>query len=194
MSDETPDVDPILTAIEARAAAWQAVAERYRAARALESGQLVGIDVSAVLTQSGGPPRAASSAPVDLPTGAFRSMGMAPSIRFYLAAAKGKRTMKQIAAALKEGGLVTTTESRDKFEKSLNTTLYRLRNEGVLLRFSDGWDLAEPYPEQFRQRLANKDAKPTKSSAARKRKRGRGKPKGRAKRSASASVLKVAPR
>ncbi len=150
MATEKPESDPVLAMIEAKIAAWQAVADRYRAALAVESGQLGDIDVSAFTSQTPGAGRTPNNAPVDLPTGAFRNTGVAEAIRIYLAAARRKRTVSEIAAALTEGGLVSTAKD---FERSLLSTLHRLRESGELLQFKDGWDLAASYPEALRQRL-----------------------------------------
>lgn len=187
MATEKPESDPILARIEAKVAAWQAVAEMYRTAIALEGGQLGDIDVSALASPASGL-RTSNTGPVDLPTGAFRNTGMAPAVKIYLAAAKRKQTLKQIAAALKEGGLESTASD---FERSLNTTLYRLKNDGVLLQFKEGWDLAEAYPEHFRQRLT-KDSKPTTKPTTMK-KRKRIKSNGNAKLKAKGNAKKAAP-
>ena len=41
-------------------------------------------------------------------------------------------------------------------------TMYRLKSEGELLKFKDGWGLAELYPENLRTRI-NKTAAPKES-------------------------------
>ena len=131
MAQEKTDPDPFLAMAEAKVAAWQAVVDGYRAAKALEGIQLTDTGNGPAAS---GLPRTPSNASVDLPTGAFRAMGMAPAVKFYLGAVKRKQTMRQIASALKEG---------------------------VLLLFPDGWDLADAYPENLRQRLTNRETKPS---------------------------------
>ena len=37
----------------------------------------------------------------------------------------------------------------------MGTGLHRLKAAGVVLRFQDGWDLAESYPEHLRSRIVN---------------------------------------
>ena len=36
---------------------------------------------------------------------------------------------------------------------TVGTALHRLKNEGMVLRFADGWDLASHYPDGLRARL-----------------------------------------
>lgn len=185
MPSETPETDSFLAMIANKITLLQTLAESYRAAR---DGGALGLpgEVTETVPPSQPGSRAASSAPVELPTGAFRTMGMAPAVKVYLAAAKRKQTLKEIATALKGGGLATIASD---FEKSLNTTLYRLKNEGVLLRFKDGWDLADAYPEHFRQRLA-KDSHPTKKTTLAKTKRTTAKRSAKTARLAKASLKK----
>jgi hypothetical protein len=85
-------------------------------------------------------------------------MGMAEAIRVYLGAAKRKTSPKVISEALREGGLASTAMN---FDKTLITTMHRMKDNGILLKFKEGWDLAGAYPESFRQRVA-KDEKPKK--------------------------------
>jgi hypothetical protein len=102
--------------------------------------------------------------------GAFRGKGIRSAIKMYLGAAKRKQPFKEIATALKAGGLESTSSD---FERTLNATLHQLRKGGVLIQFPEGWDLADAYPESFKQRLANnKESKP---ATRKKRKRGKGK-------------------
>ena len=168
MASDTTAQDPFLASIEAKIAALQALADSYRTAISVgafgqpgEPGVLgpVSLVATGVLRPSTGP--------VELPTGAFRGTGMAAAIRMYLEAARRKQTFRQIADALKEGGLVSTAEN---FDKTLNTTLHRLKAGGELIQFKDGWDLASSYPESFKQRLVEKDT-PKKTKKTRKTKK-----------------------
>jgi hypothetical protein len=56
---------------------------------------------------------------------------------------------------LLRGGLASTSKN---LESTVATALGRLRDEGIVLRFPDGWDLAESYPESLRNRLNGKSA------------------------------------
>lgn len=154
MAPEKPERDSFLAAVEAKIAAWKAVADSYRAAKSLDgplgdlpaSGQPIG--------QSGGPP-------IDLPVGVFRDKSLKEAIPIYLEAGRRKQTNKEIATGLQTGGFHTTA---DNFEATVATALYRLKNEGTILRFPDGWDLAASYPGNLRTRL-EKDANPKKKRA-----------------------------
>lgn len=173
MASETPETDSFLAMIANKITLLQALAESYRAARdagALgQPGEGEGLPFAAPATV----PRMPSNAPVELPTGAFRGKGIRSAIKMYLEAAKRKQPFKEIATALKAGGLESTSSD---FERTLNATLHQLKNSGVLIQFPEGWDLADAYPESFRQRLANnKESKP-----ATRNKRKRGKAKARA--------------
>ena len=122
MTAEKPDQDNFLAMINAKLAALQALAESYQAA--LSIGAL-------------GP------GSVDLPVGVFRDKSIPEAIKLYLKAARRKQTVKKIAAGLAEHGLVSTSKS---FETTVTGSLHRLKEAGVVLRFKDGWDLAESYP------------------------------------------------
>lgn len=147
-SDKLPERDPFLAAIEAKIAAWTAVAESYRAARALDTGLADGAHGS-FSTQG-------ATKPTELPVGVFRDKGVKEAIVIYLEACRRKQTNKEIANGLIAGGIATTASN---FEATVATALVRLRREGTILRFPDGWDLASSYPENLRARL-QKDASP----------------------------------
>lgn len=180
MASETPETDSFLAMIANRIALLQALAESYRAARdagALgQPGEGDGLPFASASASASTLPRMPSNAPVELPTGAFRGKGIRSAIKMYLGAAKRKQPFKEIATALKVGGLESTSSD---FERTLNATLHQLKNSGVLIQFPEGWDLADAYPESFRQRLTNnKESKP---ATREKRKRKRGRAKARAK-------------
>ena len=58
-----------------------------------------------------------------------------------------KRLTKEIAAALREGGVESTAGN---FESIVTTALNRLRAAGEVLKFKDGWGLSEWYPANMR--------------------------------------------
>jgi hypothetical protein len=101
------------------------------------------------------------SGPIDLPTGAFLGKSIPAAIKLYLMAARKKKTARDIAAALKEGGVESTAAN---FENMITGSLHRMRGFGDVLKFPDGWTLAEFYPESMRARLT-KDAPPKKRKA-----------------------------
>lgn len=144
---EKTERDPVLASIDAKIAAWTKARESYLAALGLDAGE------GAALGLSGG-----SGRPTDLPVGVFRDKGVKEAIVIFLQAARQKQTNKEITNGLKKGGIATTSEN---FESTVATALLRLKNEGVVLRFADGWDLASSYPDSLRNRL-EKDTKPAK--------------------------------
>jgi hypothetical protein len=144
MASET---DPVLARIQAKIDAWQAAADSYRAALALEqAGDL-----------EGGNGRRSGVA-VELPVGALRGMKIPEAIKLFLQSARRKQTAREIAAGLREGGMETTAKN---FETTVTGALHRMKGDGEVLRFKDGWDLAEAHSPALRNRLA-KENKPSK--------------------------------
>lgn len=152
---EKPESDVFLAGLDAKIAALQQLRDSYLAALSIGAVGQGSVDMSGLAQPPSGPAtpvgQSAPSGSIELPTGVFRTTGLADAIRLYLSIAKRKQTIKEIGAALQEGGLATTAGS---FERTLSSTLYRLKSDGELLKFKDGWDLAASYPESFRQRLA----------------------------------------
>jgi hypothetical protein len=103
------------------------------------------------------------SQPVELPRGAFLGKSLPAAIKLYLHAMKRKQTIREIATALREGGVESTSEN---FESVITGALNRLKSNGEVLRFKDGWALAEFYPEHLRNKLAHDSG--TKRSAPKK--------------------------
>jgi hypothetical protein len=58
-----------------------------------------------------------------------------------------KRTNKEIAAALDKGGVESNAKD---FDTVVNGALFGLKKAGKVLRFDDGWGLAEWYPAHIR--------------------------------------------
>lgn len=153
--------DPIIAALRARIAGFQAALDSYLAAIALD-GQPG--DGGASAGAGPGTPRQA----IDLPVGVFRDKGVKEAIEIFLGAGRRKQTNKEIADGLKRGGIATTSGN---FESTVATALFRLKSDGKVLRFDDGWDLASSYPDSLRSRLEVKDkpkARKKKSKASKK--------------------------
>lgn len=147
--DKVLDPSAMLAAVEAKIAALQALSTSLRAA--ISIGALGPItDISAIAANG-----ALETGPIDLPTNPFIGMSVPAAIKLYLSAARKKQTIKQIAVALKEGGMETTSSS---FENIVTGALNRLKTAGQVLRFKDGWALAELYPEHIRSHIT-KDVK-----------------------------------
>ncbi len=147
MADK-PEPDAMVAFFDARIAAWIAAKESYLKAASLGTlGQAGDVDLTGMAVAPG-----MSRMPIELPVGAFRSKSIPDAIKLYLAAARRKQTVKEIAAGLKDGGLVTTASN---FEATVTGALHRLKKDGIVLRFKDGWDLAESYPDHIRNKLEN---------------------------------------
>jgi hypothetical protein len=169
-AEKTHQDDPFLAAIKAKIAAWTAVADSYCAAVSLDGPLSPQNDAN--VTGAHIPSAAvlyAGRVQQDLPVGVFRDKSLKDAIPIYLGAKRRKQTNKEIAVGLQAGGFPTTAEN---FEATVATALYRLKNDGVILRFPDGWDLAASYPDNLRGRL-EKDAKPRKPLRAKRVKRGK---------------------
>ena len=142
MAADNPNAS-VIAYIEAKIAAWQAVLTSLKSALAIDPGgqTIEGFDLSSV-GQSGD-----LGQPMDLPDGAFHGKSIPACVKLYLSAAKKKKTIKEIAAALREGGVESTA---DNFESPVATALNRLKAAGEVLRFKDGWGLSTWYPPNLR--------------------------------------------
>ncbi len=115
---------------------------------------------------SGAPPVGVQplSGSISLPRGAFLGKTVTEAIKLYLSALRKKQTNKEIAQALKDGGL----ESTGNFDNLVTSGLFRLKQDGTVLRFDDGWGLAEWYPESFRNRVAQEKPKNSEKKGSKK--------------------------
>jgi hypothetical protein len=103
----------------------------------------------------------------DLPRGAFLGKTATEAIKLYLSTIRKKQTNKEIAQALRDGGL----ESAGDFGNYITSALFRLKKEGTVLRFDDGWGLSEWYNEAFRTKLgASNNNKTVKRGKAKRKK------------------------
>lgn len=93
--------------------------------------------------------------PTELPRGAFLGKSLPAAVKLYLSAVMKKQTIKEIATALREGGVESTS---DNFENVITGCVNRMKANGELLRFKDGWALAEFYPEHLRRNLSPEGA------------------------------------
>lgn len=108
--------------------------------------------------------------PMELPRGALMGKSLPAAIRLYLSAVKQKQTIREIATALKEGGVESTAKN---FETPVSSAINRLKVSGEVLRFKDGWALAEFYPETLRAKLgAASEPKPRKKAGRKAAKNG----------------------
>lgn len=141
---ENPNTS-VIAYVEAKIAAWQAVLASLKAALSLDpSGNAFeGMDLSSIAASQNGE----SGQPIDLPDGAFLGKSVPACIKLYLSAARKKKTTREIATALREGGVESTGRN---FEGIVTTALIRLRVAGEVLKFKDGWGLSEWYPANMR--------------------------------------------
>ena len=94
----------------------------------------------------------------EIPDGAFFRKGIPEAAKLYLGHIRKKQTVREIADALKAGGI----ESRSrKFPSIVATVLGRVRKtSGDFIKFPDGtWGLAAWYPAGFRPVAGKKEAK-----------------------------------
>jgi hypothetical protein len=155
------------TALDASIVAFEAALASGTLGQAVEGGTSVG---SFGLGSPG--------TPMDLPSGAFNGKTLPEGIKLYLSAVRQRKSTKDITKGIREGGMVSTSK---KFESVVQATLQKLKSQGHVLKFSDGWGLSEWSPPSFRA-AANKKA----ANAATKRPKGKqkgkpGKPKAAAK-------------
>ena len=145
MVTEKLDYVTFINDIKAKVAALQALLVSVESAAALGAlGQAIdGGDLSLSQAAASGD----SGIPIDLPEGAFNGKSVPASVELYLSAAKKKKTNKEIAAALREGGVESNASN---FENVVTGALFGLKKAGKVLRFKDGWGLAEWYPAHIR--------------------------------------------
>lgn len=151
---QNDQADTFRASIMGKISAWKAVLDSYDAAVSLD-GRL---SEPATNGHQGRHVAAEGSKAMDLPVGVFRDKSLREAIQIYLGAGRRKQTNKEIAVGLQNGGIPTTSKF---FDATVATALSRMKDDGVVLRFSDGWDLAASYPDSLRNRL-DKDTKATK--------------------------------
>ncbi len=84
----------------------------------------------------------------EIPAGAFLGKSIPEAAKLYLSIAKKKQTTKEIADALREGGMETNSKN---FEVTVGTGLYRVsRSAGDIVKLKGAWGLAEWYPAGMR--------------------------------------------
>lgn len=143
---EAPGIDyeAVLADLEARRASIDAAIEAVK--------QFVG--------QPGGPGqsttpplrRTSDALPTEIRGDTFFRMGIGDAARKYLAMAKAPKSLKEIEAALVQGGIA---HGSTNFTASVHTALTRREKQGELVKVKRGqWGLAEWYPGLKRGRKA----------------------------------------
>jgi hypothetical protein len=151
MASEKFDSAEFLALLEARRAALDALISSYRAALSIGALGPAGDDMNGSFAMG-----TTTSGLVDLPHGAFLGKSIPLAIKDYLTAARKKQSVRDIAVALREGGVETTAKN---FETTVTGALHRLKDAGEVLRFPDGWALAQFYPEGLRARISKQKSK-----------------------------------
>jgi hypothetical protein len=146
MTTEQPEntslVASLISQFEAQIATLQAA---IASLRAVQAGGTIGSTASSQVSGAAIP--ASSAAAIDLPEGAFKNKSIPQCIELYLSTVgMKKKTNQEIADALKEGGV----ESTGDLGNSVTGALFKLKTLGKILRFKDGWGLANNYPAHIR--------------------------------------------
>ena len=159
MASEKLDFAEVLGVLETKRAALDTLIESFKAALSVGAlGHPGDIELSAIAPSQPGV-SATNGGPVELPTGAFLNKSFPAAVALYLSAAKKKQTVREIATALKEGGLESTARN---FEAIVTGALHRLKAAEKVLRFPDGWALAEFYPDHIRASVSQSSKAKTK--------------------------------
>jgi hypothetical protein len=158
--------DTFRASVMAKIAAWKAVLDSYDAAVSLDGG----LNEAAVNSHHGRQMASDGGKAMDLPVGVFRDKSLREAVEIYLGAGRRKQTNKEIALGLQKGGIPTTSKF---FEATVATALGRMKDDGLVLRFPDGWDLAASYPDSLRNRLDKDSPKATRAKRKEKKVRGR---------------------
>lgn len=79
----------------------------------------------------------------DIPSDAFLGLGLAEAAKKYLGMVRQKKTTREIAAALEQGGIVNRAKS---FYSTVFTALKRASKGGGIVKIGNEWGLAEWYP------------------------------------------------
>jgi hypothetical protein len=109
-----------------------------------------------------------SGGPMELPKNAFVGKSIPVAVVLYLSAVKRKQTLSEVATALEDGGAESTAKN---FETVVAGALYRLKDAGKVVRFKDGWMLAEQVHGSLRA-VVEKASKSESRKKAKKPKRG----------------------
>jgi hypothetical protein len=105
----------------------------------------------------------------EIPAGAFLSKSIPEAAKLYLSIVKAKKTTREIADALRKGGIETTSTN---FENIVHAGLNRaMKIAGGFLRVGRAWALPEWYPAGIRSSSQERREKP-KSRKVRKKAKG----------------------
>ena len=160
MAGDTADAPTFLASLDAKLKALQDLRTAWLAAQAV--GALGPLGEGAELPTVVLPANGETGVPSELPKGAFLGKSLPQCITLHLSAVRKKQTMKEITAALRVGGVESTSPD---FGNVVNAAIQRMKKNNEILRFKDGYGLASWYPPNFRasapspQRTKGKAAK-----------------------------------
>lgn len=169
MAENIMDYQTMLADMEAKKAVLEQAITSLRAAIAAGalgvSGDLpAGLNIIAPLMGAGSG---------DIPQGAFLGKSIPESITLYLAAVRKRCPTNEIVQGLKKGGIVSTSKT---FDIVVGNTLRRLKSDGKLLVFDDGWGLPEWVHEGLRSRVEQKNKAQGKKRGPKNKKANKGVP------------------
>ena len=148
MALEQLDYTAILADLEAKKAALEATIASIRSALSLgtlgQSGDVPPSLNGTVINTYGSPITG-----TEVPAGAFLGKSIPDAAKLYLAIVKKKQTSREIAEALKRGGMESTSKN---FFGNVHSILDRARkqNTGIVKLDRSHWGLAEWYPAGLR--------------------------------------------
>jgi hypothetical protein len=144
MAGERIDAGTLLADVQAKIKALRDLESALITAQAVGAFGLGGesIDISPALITNG-----ETGIPSELPRGAFLGKSLPVCVKMHLSAVHKKQSIKEISNALRAGGVESTS---DNFENVVNAALQRLKSAGEVLRFNDGFGLAEWYHPSLR--------------------------------------------
>lgn len=150
MSTEKSTYSLIVADLEAKRAAIDA------ALASLQKVMSLGAFGADDLPHSSALPQTATGIP-EIPVGAFLHKRIPEAAKLYLSLVKKKQTTREIADALKAGGIESTSQD---FAVTVGSVLNRISKSGKdVLHLSDGWGLASWYPAGFRNSIQGKSGK-----------------------------------
>jgi hypothetical protein len=151
---DTIDYSSIISDLEAKKAALEASIASLRAAQSHGAlGRAVEGNAGPVVF-NGASSFGENGKSSDLPQGALHGKTIPQAIKIYLSAVKKRQTNRQITDALQDHGMAST----GSLEISVTGALNRMKGQ-ELLRFKDGWALADWHPDSFKSRFTDSDAK-----------------------------------
>src|ERR1700733_6023541 len=152
-NDNKIDYGAILADLEAKKNLLEQAIASFRAALAV--GALGGGNGSSSYANFSSPSVNGSIHGGEVPAGAFLGKSIPEAVKLYLSIAKSKKTTREIADALRKGGMEKTSTN---FENIVHAGVNRaMKNTSAFLRVGKAWALPEWYPAGVRVVKDNRD-------------------------------------